>query len=166
MAERDDRTYKIIVPLPGDKKSAMASSGSSSAKKTQDDKTAQGAINAVKGIVGYSAVRSYADKLISYDLSQVNLRTGAAEYQQKLQFVYSEGARLFDSVVSIATGAAAGGLVGEGIAAIGVGVSYLMKTIGWSQNAQRLETEQNLESISLKFASISAGVSGRRSSSQ
>ena len=59
-----------------------------------------------------------------------------------------------------------GGPVGAGIAAAGVGLSYLMKFIGWGQNAQRLETEQNLESISLNFASIRAGVSGRRSSSQ
>lgn len=163
MAERDDRTYKIIVPLPGDKKSAMASSGSSSAKKTQDDKTAQGAINAVKGIVSYSSIRAHADQIVGYNISQVNLRTGAAEYQQKLQFEYSalqSGLNLIDESIK---GYFVGGAIGS---VIGIGASLTNTFVGWIQRAGTLSTEQNLESISLNFASIRAGVSGRRSSSQ
>lgn len=59
-----------------------------------------------------------------------------------------------------------GGPAGAGIAAAGVGLSYLMKFIGWQQNSVRLDLEQNLENVSIGMANIRAGTAGRRSPNQ
>lgn len=128
--------------------------------------TAKDVIGAGKKVMAYTGIKQIAESAISYELSTVNLRTGAAEYSQKLQFAYNEGSQALSAVGSIAMGAAVGGFVGAAVAAVGVGISYVMKFIGWAQNAARLETEQNLESISIGFASTRAGVSGRRSNNQ
>ena len=116
--------------------------------------------------MAYTGIKQIAESYITYNLSTVNLRTGASEYSQKLQFAYNEGSQALSAVGSVAMGAAVGGVVGAAVAAVGVGISYLMKFIGYAQNAARLETEQNLESISIGFASTRAGVSGRRSNNQ
>ena len=128
--------------------------------------TAKDVIGAGKKVMAYTGIKQIAESAISYELSTVNLRTGAAEYSQKLQFAYNEGSQALSAVGSIVMGAAVGGFVGAAVAAVGVGISYVMKFIGWAQNAARLETEQNLESISIGFASTRAGVSGRRSNNQ
>lgn len=65
------------------------SSGTGTSGTDGAGKTAQGAAKAVKGLISFSTAAAFADNIISYELSQVNLRTGAAEYEQKLQFGYS-----------------------------------------------------------------------------
>lgn len=164
---------RIVLPSEADNRTPVAQSntesGASSSGSTGSGDgalTVKDAVRAAKKVVAYTGIKQIANSVISYEVSTVNLRTGAAEYQQKVQFAYSEGAQALSSVGSILMGGIMGGPVGAGIAAAGVGLSYLMKFIGWGQNAQRLETEQNLESISLNFASIRAGVSGRRSNNQ
>lgn len=164
---------RIVLPSEAEGKTPVAQSntesGASSSGGTGSGDgaiTVKDAVRAAKTVVAYTGIKQIANSVISYEVSTVNLRTGAAEYQQKVQFAYNEGAQALSSVGSILMGGVMGGPVGAGIAAAGVGLSYLMKFIGWGQNAQRLETEQNLESISLNFASIRAGVSGRRSNNQ
>lgn len=164
---------RIVLPSEANNSTPVAQSntesGASSSGGTGSGDgalTVKDAVRAAKTVVAYTGIKQIANSVISYEVSTVNLRTGAAEYQQKVQFAYNEGAQALSSVGSILMGGIMGGPVGAGIAAAGVGLSYLMKFIGWGQNAQRLETEQNLESISLNFASIRAGVSGRRSNSQ
>lgn len=162
----EDEQKKTPVAQSNADSSTTSTSSTSSSSGGSGALSAQDVIGAGKKIMAYTGIKQIAESYITYNLSTVNLRTGAAEYSQKLQFAYNEGSQALSAVGSIAMGAAVGGVVGAAVAAVGVGISYLMKFIGYAQNAQRLETEQNLESISIGFASTRAGVSGRRSNNQ
>lgn len=176
MADTEVQIIKIILPSEEQKKTPVAQSNADSSTTSTSSTSsssggngalsAQDVIGAGKKIMAYTGIKQIAESYITYNLSTVNLRTGASEYSQKLQFAYNEGSQALSAVGSIAMGAAVGGVVGAAVAAVGVGISYLMKFIGYAQNAARLETEQNLESISIGFASTRAGVSGRRSNNQ
>lgn len=164
---------RIELPSEEEKKTPVAESSAQPAASSSGAGgggggaiTAKDVIGAGKKVMAYTGIKQIADSVISYQISTVELKTGATEYQQKLQFAYSEGAQALSSVATIGMGFAMGGPVGGAVAAVGVGISYVMKFIGWAQNAARLETEQNLESISIGFASTRAGVSGRRSNNQ
>lgn len=162
----EDEQKKTPVAQSNADSSTTSTSSTSSSSGGNGALSAQDVIGAGKKIMAYTGIKQIAESYITYNLSTVDLRTGASEYSQKLQFAYNEGSQALSAVGSIAMGAAVGGVVGAAVAAVGVGISYLMKFIGYAQNAQRLETEQNLESISIGFASTRAGVSGRRSNNQ
>lgn len=162
----EDEQKKTPVAQSNADSSTTSTSSTSSSSGGNGALSAQDVIGAGKKIMAYTGIKQIAESYISYELSTVNLRTGASEYSQKLQFAYNEGSQALSAVGSIVMGAAVGGVAGAAVAAVGVGISYLMKFIGYAQNAQRLETEQNLESISIGFASTRAGVSGRRSNNQ
>lgn len=126
-------------------------------------KTAQGAAKAVKGLISFSTAAAFADNIISYELSQVNLRTGAAEYEQKLQFGYSTAKKLYGIGAATVGGAIMGGPVGAVVGFLGSTVSTM---ISYAQRANTLRTQENLENISIGMASQRAGVSGRRGEHQ
>lgn len=132
-------------------------------EKASVSKTEQGAINAVKGMVSFAAVRGFANNLIGYEISQVSLRTGANEYEQKLQFAQSVVNQGLNIGMATAGGAIAGGPIGALVGFIG---STLYTAIGYAQNANTIATKQNLEDISIGLASVRAGVSGRRGATQ
>lgn len=128
---------------------------------TQDSGGAQ-AKRLVKRIVSYKTAEHFVDRAVSYGISTITLRTGAREYEERLNFVYSEGKHLVDSGAAIVTGAKVGGPMGAAVAAVGVALSYINKAIGWAQNANRLRIQQAREDISIRMASVRAGSLGRR----
>ena len=160
-----DNEYRIVLELPAEDESKGVVSGGVAKKPTQtaEEKQAAGAERAVKGLVSFSAVRAFANNLISYEISQVSLRTGATEYEQKLRFAYSTANQLLNIGMATAAGAATGGPVGAVAAFIG---STMYTVIGYMQNANTIQTKQNLEDISISMANLRAGVSGRRSARQ
>ncbi len=162
-AEGEAKKTPVAQSAPGDGSGSSSSSGSGTGDGAL---SASDVVGAAKKVVAYTGIKQIANSVISYEISTVNLRTGAAEYQQRLQFAYNEGSKALSSVGAIAMGAVVGGPAGAAVAAAGVALSYIMKFIGWGQNAARLQTEQNLENISLGFASVRAGITGRRSNSQ
>lgn len=123
-------------------------------------KSADSAKSAAQKIVSVGTAASIADKLISYEVNSVSLRTGATEYEQKLQFGYST---LKSTAVPLVVGAATGGLPG---AAIGLVMGLAMQGIQWAQNAQTISYNRDLENISIGMANIRAGVTGSRSTKQ
>lgn len=153
--------YKIVISISGGEGSEIVSGEDAQLK--EDIKTIEGAKKAVKSMVSYAAARTFADNLISYEISQVSLRTGAQEFEQKLQFGYS----MTNKVVNIATatlaGAKLGGAIGAGVGFIG---SIMYTMFGYSQNENIIRTKQTLEDISIGMASLRAGVSGRRGANQ
>lgn len=163
---------RIILPEEGSANTPVAQSSADSGATSSGGGsgdgalTAKQAIGAAKKVMAYTGIKQIADSYISYEISQVNLRTGASEFQQRLQFAYSEGSQLASSIGAIAMGGIMGGVPGAALAAAGVGLTYLMKFIGWGQNANTLRTQQNLEDISIGMANIRAGVSGRRGANQ
>lgn len=159
--------YHIYVHGEGSDSPSVVSGNMSTATGSdttnKPSKTEQGAINAVKGMVSFAAVRAFANNLISYDISQVTLRTGAKEYEQKLQFAYNTANQLLNIGMTTAAGAAAGGVVGAVVGFLG---STMYTAISYAQNANTIQTKQNLEDISIGMASVRAGVSGRRGATQ
>lgn len=123
-------------------------------------KSADSAKAAAQKIVSVGTAASIADKLISYEVNSVSLRTGATEYEQKLQFGYST---LKSTAVPLVVGAATGGLPG---AAIGLVFSFAMQGLQWAQNQRVINMNRNLENISIGMANIRAGVTGSRSTKQ
>lgn len=161
----ENNTYHLYVHFgSGDKKSAVSTANrSTNEQDAEDGKTAAGAERALRGMVSYASVRAFANNLISYEISQVELRTGAREYEQKLRFGYD----MFNKALNIGTatfmGAKAGGVVG---AVTGLTVSTLYTFLGFLQNANTLRTQESLENLSIGMARDRAGVSGSRGSRQ
>lgn len=161
----ENNTYHLYVHFgSGDKKSAVSTANrSTNEQDAEDGKTAAGAERALRGMVSYASVRAFANNLISYEISQVELRTGAREYEQKLRFGYD----MFNKGLNIGTatfmGAATGGVIGAAVGFIG---STMYTALGYLQSSNTLRTQQNLEDISINLANLRAGVSGRRGSRQ
>lgn len=153
----------VVIQLPSDSGSAMSGSTGGAAPKTDAEKRAQGASKALQGMVSYAAVRAFADNLISYEISQVELRTGAREYEQQLRFAYDVGNKVLNIGTATVGGFLAGGIVGAGVGLIG---STFYTALGYLQNANTIRTKQNLEDISIDMANLRAGVSGRRGKTQ
>lgn len=161
----ENNTYHLYVHFGGggEKKSAVSNNSANKNNEPEISKTEQGAMNALEGMVSYAAVRAFANNLISYEISQVELRTGAREYEQKLRFGYD----VANKVINIGTATVMGGLAGGPIgAAVGFLGSTFYTALGYMQNANTLRTQQNLEDISIGMANIRAGVSGRRGANQ
>lgn len=163
----NNNEYHIYVHGEGGESTSVVSGGGGSVTGTeqtvQPSKTEQGAVKALKGMVSFAAVRGFANTLISYEISQVSLRTGAREYEQKLQFGYDLLNKGLNVGMATAAGFAAGGAIGAGVALIG---STIYTIIGYAQNANTIRTQQTLEDISIGMASERAGVSGRRGATQ
>lgn len=158
-------TYQITIKLPAESSQntvVAGQQGTDSFPSQSGNKTEQGALKAAKGLVSFSAAAAFADNLISYEISQVELQTGAREYEQKLQFAYSTTKKVIGIVSATAIGAKAG--LGGAIAGFIGSTFYTM--LGYAQNARTIQTKQNLEDISIGMASIRAGISGRRSPNQ
>ena len=163
----DDNVYEIRITLPqgAEKESAVAKSAANTSTgqdSREPSTTAKDMIGMAKTVVAYTGAKRIAESYISYKINTVSLRTGATEYEQKLQFAYSEGSQAAVSIASIAMGAAIGGLPGAAIAAVGVGLSYIMKAIGWAQNAEKIQMQKDLEDVSLQMQRSRMGISGSR----
>lgn len=166
----DNNRFDIYLHLDGlgGDGGAMADSGESGTKTdTSPSEAVTGKVaKKLQQVVSFSSAAALADRLISYEISQVSLRTGAVEYEQRQQAAYGVGRSVVGAGVSLAYGAIAGGPAGLAVAAIGVAVSGVNKLVGIAQKEQTLRTEQSLENISIGMASVRAGVNGRRSSNQ
>ena len=158
--------YIMTIELPPDESDSKVVSGSNANQRptrTDAEKKAAGAESALKSMVSFAAVRTFADRLISYEISQVSLRTGAREYEQKLQFAYSMTNKGINLITAGYVGYKMGGLIGAGVA---VGTSLFYNAITYAQNANTIATNKSLEDISIGMASERAGVSGRRGATQ
>ena len=154
----------VTIQLPPDDGSGSVVAGQTTAQKlTPAEQRAQGAAKAVKGMVSYASVRAFASNIISYEISQVSLRTGAKEYEQKLRFGYDVANKLLNVATATAVGAQMGGIIGAAVGFVG---STVYTAIGYMQAANTLRTRENLENISIGMANLRAGASGRRSSKQ
>ena len=139
--------------------SGSTSSDKGNSEKSYWAKSAKSAKTAAQKIVSATTAIAVADKLISYEISSVSLRTGATEYEQKIQYAYST---IKSTALPLVMGAATGGLPG---ALIGGLFSLAMQGISWAQNAQTINYNKQLENISIGMASMRAGVTGSRTTS-
>ena len=145
----------VTIQLPPDDGSTQ--------KQTTEEKWTQGAERTMKKMISYATGRALASNIISYEISQVSLRTGAKEYEQKLRFGYEIGGKGLNVLQATYAGAKLGGGFGAIVGLLG---STVYTAVGYLQSSNTLRTQQNLEDISINFANLRAGVSGRRGSRQ
>lgn len=107
---------------------------------------------------------------VSFQVSQVYLRTGSREAQQRASYTYSIASRAFSSLRNIGTAAAHGAAVGCGYgAAAGAAIAILGEAMNWmsygieiQHNQSRIDTENRLETITRDMGTQRATVSGSR----
>lgn len=160
----------IHSPVVSTQKSPVAKNASGTGEgtgaKAEDDygeKVGKNTEKALEGMVSYNLAASFADQLISYEVSTVELRTGAREYEQQLQFGYGLAKKGVSAAVSLGIGIATGTWP---LVVAGLAVSGLKKVVEIGQNVRTLEMQENLEGVSINFANVRAGVSGRRGQNQ
>lgn len=161
--------YYIKIELPSEsKQSAMADTqaGSFGGESSGENISSELALKAAKRFVSFAAVKSTADSIFSYKISQVSLETGASEYEQRLSTVHSIVSQTVGAGAALAMGAATGGAVGFALAALGVAANGIKTLVGISQKEETLRTQQGLENISIEMQSIRAGTTGRRGANQ
>lgn len=159
--------YYIKIELPETSQSNNAVSGATASTESgsgsDGELSAKSVLQTAKKVVAVTGLAATADKLVSYPISHVSLATGASEYQQRLESVYSIAKQAGGAALSIAMGAATGTLP---IVLIGLAVSGTQKLIDIAQKEQELNTQRVLESISIGMATVRAGTSGRRGANQ
>lgn len=151
-------TYEVWIRNGTDGKSSSPLAGSSA----EGQSTGGGLINpnsnagkALKGVLAVkSAVAPFVNQVVTHKISTVSLSTGASEQQERLAFAYSIGQQVGNAALSIAAGAAFGGLPG---AVIGLVASVASTAITYSQKASDLRLQQDVEGIGLRYANIRAG---------
>lgn len=167
----DSNGYHIYVHLDGagEQKSAVAGTGTGSTGESSVSNTGDGwnnVTNRLTQMVSFAAVKSTADKIINFEISQVALETGANEYEQRLSYSYNVASQVVGAGASLAIGAAMGGPAGFALAAVGIVTSGVQKLVSIAQKQRQLNTERSLENISIGMATVRAGVTGRRSANQ
>lgn len=121
-----------------------------------------------KDLAGYFAFKRIVSPFvrmgIEYGISTINVRTGRAEAQQRIQFAYSVGRQVVGVLENVAIGALVGGLPGAIVSAV---MSTVTTVAGYAINQGKINMQRDLESISLGLMNIRAGgeiaaVSGSR----
>lgn len=152
----------IIIKTDGGSKSPVSGS-----KKTDEEKYQEKWNNSLekglKGLVSYSAVSSTADNLITYEINQVELRTGAREMEQRMQTVYNFGKKALNTTVALGIGLATGNFP---LVAIGAVTSVFNSAISIAQKQRTIDTQQTVENVSINMQNERAGVQGRRGTRQ
>mgnify|MGYP006911019625 FL=1 len=114
-------------------------------------------------MVSYSAISSTADNLITYEINQVELRTGAREMEQRMQTVYNFGKKALNTTVALGIGLATGNFP---LVAIGAVTSVFNSAISIAQKQRTIYTQQTVENVSINMQNERAGVQGRRETRQ
>lgn len=154
--------YIHLDDLPNE--SAMAGDNSKQTSETaESDKSASTIKSVAKKIVGYAALKSTADQIISGQISRVELQTGASEYESRLQAGYNIGNKVFNAGVALGIGAATGTLP---IVLAGMVVGGVQQLISYNQRRIALGMQENLENASIDLMNIRAGTAGRRGRDQ
>lgn len=135
-------------------KSPISGEGGTAKTPGKRQEETPGASKGVTGLVTYGMAKSFAKQILQFRVDTVELRTGAAELQQKISFAYQIGNQALSIVESLAVGAMVGGLPGAVVGAV-AGVTHTL--IGYAQNAQRIRWQGELEGISNNLINVRAG---------
>lgn len=162
----DDRSYTIYInlnSLPQGSGAMVEQESSTLGGAFGENATETDAMNSAKHIVSFATMAATADKIVSIEISKVSMRTGANEYEQRMDTAYSAGKSIIGAGAAIAIGAATGTLP---IVALGMVMSSINKALSISQKATQLNMAHSLEDVSINMQNIRAGTAGRRSANQ
>lgn len=116
-----------------------------------------------KKIVSKGVILHTANQIISHQHSLISLKTGAHEYAQRANYAYQKGSSFITSVVLGAELGSAGGIGGIAAGAlVGALVNIGGNALNYVLEQDRINTEKELEDISIGMRSTRATVSGRR----
>ncbi len=146
--------YSIVIENnTQSKESPVAKSESSTAPQySKGQLRTQSALKAMVAIDKY--VAPFVEQAISYEVGTIELRTGAAELQQRIEFGLSVAKSAVGFVSSIAIGAATGNLPGAIIAGV---MSIGTTAMNYANNARRIRVQSSLESITQRGYASRAG---------
>lgn len=112
------------------------------------------------GMVAYRTVKSFANQIISHNVSMVQLRTGSNEQQERANFtrdMVSKGVSVLET--GLMAGLVTGNVVGF-VAGVAIGVTSQL--VSYAQNQDRINTQRTLENQSIQLNYIRAGARGSR----
>lgn len=146
-------TYEIVIknetttskssPVAGD-----SGNGGSAPAKNQSTE------NLVKSLVAYKKVVPYVKQAIQHEISTVELRTGSAELQQRIEFGYQVVSSGVGIAENILVGFAVGNVAGAVAGAV-VGIAGELLNVGY--RADTINLKRSEESISLGIMDRRAG---------
>lgn len=147
--------------------SAMAGTGSASTGGNSSGSDGVGKIaNKLKTMVSFSAAKSTADQLISYQISTISLRTGATEYEQRASARFSAVSQAVGAGMALIAGGVTAGPAGVVVAALGIVANGIQKVIGIAQRENTLRLQESVENVSIGMQNVRAGTVGRRGNNQ
>lgn len=117
---------------------------------------------AAAGLVAWKQVKPWVNRVVSHEVSMVELRTGSREQQEKTSFTY----QIINDGVDVVESAATGLLISGGNpigTLIGLATGLISKLVGYAQNQNRINTERAVENVGLRQNYIRAGARGSRS---
>lgn len=157
----DSALPPIIIELPAEEQT----SGAVSQTPASGTSTGSGSLisgrakSALKKMVSYAAVQHVADQTIGYAISNVELQTGAREYEQRLQLRYQAITQTVGTGVMLYGAFKAGHPL---IAIAGLALSGLSKGYEIYKNYNNLRIAENREDVSILMSTVRAGSLGRR----
>ena len=156
--------YEIIIKADNLKKNKSPISGDGKESDTAEKESVGvgDILKTIKSSIAYKVVKSTATQVVNHEISLVQLRTGSNEMQGRANFVNKHVQSGLGLLGGVALGLATGNLWLTGMAVLNAGISTINGLIGISQNQQRLNLENSLESISLNAQFIRAGANGSR----
>ena len=113
----------------------------------------------VKAFTAYKAVKSVGMTLYAHNVSTTELRTGSREAQQRASFNYRVANKIVSATEAIAVG---GGIAGVYGALMGLTYSVIQTSINYAMQANRLNLQNSLETISRDMGTQRATISGSR----
>lgn len=136
-----------------------AGSGDSSGGESSGG-LSEGGKQALKKVLSvYRPVKTVANQIVSYQVSQVQVTTGSREAQQRANMLYSIGSSVVNTAENVALGAAFGNLPG---AVIALALSAVSQVIGIVQKREAVQNQKRLEDITRDLSAQRATVSGSR----
>lgn len=108
----------------------------------------------VKSLVVYSKAKAFIKQGIQHQINTVELRTGAAEVQQRLQFGYQIASDVFGIGESIAVGAAVGSVPG---AILGAVVGVFGTVVNYANRQNTINMQETREDITISLMDKRAG---------
>ncbi len=146
--------------------SAMAGGESAPAAKQRSAGGGDRVANALKGMVSFAAIKSTADQLANYAHSTINLRTGAQEYEQRIQAIYSATSQAVGALAGMIGAGITAGPAGVAVVALGIAANGVRQVINIAQKENTLRLEESVENVSIGMQNVRAGTIGRRGNNQ
>jgi hypothetical protein len=152
--------YHLYIHVDEKEKETESPVSNSSAENTENNQvTNEQFMTKAKKIAAYGTVKGFVTQILSNGISTIELRTGAAEYQQKMQFAYDIGLGLYNIAEKTYLGAKFGGGVG---AAIGLAIGTMHTAISYAQAQNVIDLNRTLESMTITQNNVRAGTANRR----